>query len=132
MEWSSCLVCWWSVLWEQLSGSLCTQIGNSEAAARAKDFLRNSEKLKAEIGTVKDFGNIVTGSVNFQNGKGAATLNLKVIGERKTVNATVELFLRKRRHVERKFGDHTLTRQARRSIYSTPTIQKYSIPRLIA
>ncbi len=69
------------------------QIGNSEAAARARDFLRNSEKLKAETGPVQDFGSIVTGSVNLHNGNGDATLHLKVIGDRKTVNATVDLVL---------------------------------------
>ena len=69
------------------------QIGNSEAAARAKDFLRSSDKLKAETGPVKDFGSIVTGSVNLHNGNGDATLHLKVIGDRKTVNATVDLIL---------------------------------------
>lgn len=69
------------------------QIGNSEAAARAKDFLQSSEKLKAETGPVKDFGSIVTGSVNLHNGNGDATLHLKVIGDRKTVNATVDLIL---------------------------------------
>ncbi|HEV8188077.1 MAG TPA: cytochrome c oxidase assembly factor Coa1 family protein [Pyrinomonadaceae bacterium] len=69
------------------------QIGNSEAAARAKDFLRSSEKLKAETGPVKDFGSIVTGSVNLHNGNGDATLHLKVIGDRKTVNATVDMIL---------------------------------------
>lgn len=69
------------------------QIGNSEAAAKAKDFLRSSEKLKVETGPVKDFGSIITGSVNFHNGNGDATLNLKVIGDRKTVNATVNLVL---------------------------------------
>ena len=68
-------------------------VGNSEAAARAKDFLQHSEKLKADIGEVKDFGSIVTGSVNLYNGNGQATLHLKVIGERKTVNATVDLIL---------------------------------------
>lgn len=68
-------------------------VGNSEAAARAKDFLRNNEKLKTEIGEVRDFGSIVTGSVNLASGSGQATLNLKVIGERKTVNATVDLIL---------------------------------------
>jgi Cytochrome oxidase complex assembly protein 1 len=68
-------------------------IGNSEAAAKAKDFLRSSEKLKAETGPIKDFGSIVTGSVNLHNGNGDATLHLKVIGERKTVNATVDLVL---------------------------------------
>ena len=69
------------------------QVGNSEAAAKAKDFLRNSEKLKTEIGEVKDFGSIVTGSINLSSGSGEATLNLKVIGERKTVNASVHLTL---------------------------------------
>ncbi len=69
------------------------QIGNSEAAAKAKDFLRKSEKLKTETGTVQDFGSIVTGSVTLHNGDGDATLHLKVIGDRKTVNATVDLVL---------------------------------------
>ena len=74
-------------------GFVLYQIGNSEAAVKAKDFLRNSEKLKAETGVVKDFGSIVTGSVNLHNGNGDATLNLKVIGDRKNVNATVDLVL---------------------------------------
>ena len=69
------------------------QVGNSEAAARAKDFLRKSEKLKADIGEVKDFGSIVTGSINLHTSGGDATLNLKVIGEHKTVNAKVDLVL---------------------------------------
>jgi hypothetical protein len=69
------------------------QVSNSEATARAKDFLRNSEKLKAEIGEVKDFGSIVTGSVNLHSSGGEAALNLKAIGDRKTVNTTVRLVL---------------------------------------
>lgn len=66
-------------------------VGNSEAAVKAKDFLRNNDKLADDIGEVKDFGSIVTGSVNVANNNGEATLNLKVIGERKTVNASVDL-----------------------------------------
>jgi len=66
-------------------------VGNSEAAAKAKDFLRTNDKLTNDIGEVKDFGSIVTGSVNVANNSGEATLNLKVIGERKTVNASVDL-----------------------------------------
>ena len=66
-------------------------VGNSEAAARAKDFLRTNDKLKTDIGEVTDFGSIITGSVNVDNNNGKATLNLKVIGERKTVNASVDL-----------------------------------------
>jgi hypothetical protein len=69
------------------------QVGNSEAADTARDFLRNSDKLKVETGEIKDFGNIITGSVNLHNGNGEATLKLKVIGERNTVNATVQLAL---------------------------------------
>lgn len=72
------------------------QLSHSEAAARGRDFLRKNEALTADIGTVKDFGSIVTGNVSFHNNTGAATLNFKVIGERKTVNATVELVLSNR------------------------------------
>jgi cytochrome oxidase complex assembly protein 1 len=67
------------------------QVANSQATAKAKDFLRSSEKLKTDIGTVKDFGSIVTGSVEIADGNGQATLHLKVIGERETVNAAVQL-----------------------------------------
>jgi Cytochrome oxidase complex assembly protein 1 len=74
-------------------GVFLYQFGNSEAALKAKDFLRSSEKLKSETGEVKDFGSIVTGSVSIGNGSGEATVNLKVIGERKTVNASVHLLL---------------------------------------
>ena len=69
------------------------QVGNSEAARRSKDFLRANEKLKQDIGEVKDFGSIVTGSISLSGGSGNATVNLKVIGERKTVNASVGLVL---------------------------------------
>jgi hypothetical protein len=69
-------------------------VGNSDAAMTAKDFLRNNERLKKEIGEVKDFGTFVSGSVNIHNSNGDATLSLKVIGERRTVNATVDLIYR--------------------------------------
>jgi len=68
-------------------------VGNSEAAARAKDYLRSNEKLKTEIGEVTDFGSIITGNIRLHNGSGEAQLNLKVIGARQTVNATVDLVL---------------------------------------
>jgi len=79
-----------------IAGFALYSIGNSEAASRARVFLRGNEKLQADIGPVKDFGNIVTGNVSLNNGTGAATLHLKVIGERQNVNATVELLLRNR------------------------------------
>jgi len=68
-------------------------VSNSESAEKAKDFLRKSEKLKQDIGEVKDFGNIVTASINERNGNSEVTLKMKVIGERKTVNANVDLML---------------------------------------
>ena len=71
-------------------------MNHSEAAARGRDFLRNNETLRADIGEVKDFGSIVSGQINFHNNTGAAILNFKVIGERKTVNAKVQLLLRNR------------------------------------
>jgi len=69
-------------------------MGNSEAAETARTFLRNNEALKRDIGEVKDFGWLVSGNINTANGDGAAQLHLKVIGERKEVNATVELIYR--------------------------------------
>ncbi len=69
-------------------------IGTSEAAETARTYLRNNETLKQDVGEVKDFGSIVTGQVNYQNAGGEATLHFKVIGEKKTVNATVDLSYR--------------------------------------
>jgi hypothetical protein len=72
-------------------------IGNSEAAEAARTYLRNNEMLKRDIGEVKDFGSLITGSINVQNTDGEATLRLKVIGEKRTVNATVNLSYRNNR-----------------------------------
>jgi Cytochrome oxidase complex assembly protein 1 len=69
-------------------------IGHSEAAITAKDFLKNNQKLKEDIGEIKDFGSFVTGNINVHNDNGDATLNIKVIGERKTVNASVDMVYR--------------------------------------
>jgi ABC-type lipoprotein release transport system permease subunit len=73
-------------------------IGNSEAADTARTYLRNDEQLKQDIGEVKDFGSFVTGQVNVHNTDGEASLHFKVIGERKTVNATVDLSYRSNRN----------------------------------
>ena len=73
-------------------------IGNSEAADAARTYLRTNETLKRDIGEVKDFGSFVTGNINVQNQNGEASLKLKVYGERKTVNATVDLSYRDNRH----------------------------------
>jgi hypothetical protein len=69
-------------------------IGNSDAANVSKEFLKKNERLKQDIGEVKDFGKFITGNVNLSNGDGHAELNIKVIGERKEVNAAVELVFR--------------------------------------
>jgi hypothetical protein len=69
-------------------------IGNSQAADTARAYLKTNEELKRDIGEVKDFGSFVTGNINTENQNGEATLNLKVYGERKTVNATVSLAYR--------------------------------------
>ena len=73
-------------------------IGNSEAAEAARTYLRNNEQLKQDIGEVKDFGSFVTGQVNVHNTDGEATLHFKVIGEKKVVNATVDLSYRSSRN----------------------------------
>jgi cytochrome oxidase complex assembly protein 1 len=72
-------------------GIVFYKINNSDAAQVSKDFLKNNERLKQDIGEVKDFGKFTTGNISIDNGNGTAELNIKVIGERKTVNASVEL-----------------------------------------
>jgi hypothetical protein len=69
-------------------------IGSSEAAAASRTYLRNNQALKQDIGEVKDFGSFITGNVNVANGDGEATLYLKVIGEKRNVNARVDLSYR--------------------------------------
>ena len=73
---------------------LFSAIGNSEAAEASRTYLRTNETLKRDIGEVKDFGSFVTGNINVQNQNGEATINIKVYGERKNVNATVSLAYR--------------------------------------
>lgn len=68
-------------------------VKNSESAEKAQDFLRKNEKLKQDIGEVKDFGNLVMASINDRDGNTEVTMKLKVYGERKTVNASVDLML---------------------------------------
>ena len=75
-------------------GAVFYGISNSDAARVSKEFLKSNERLKQDIGEVQDFGSFVTGNVNISNGDGTAELSIKVIGERKTVNATVELVFR--------------------------------------
>jgi len=69
-------------------------IGSSEAAEASRTYLRNNQALKHDIGEVKDFGSFITGNVNVANGDGEATLYLKVIGEKRNVNARVDLSYR--------------------------------------
>jgi glutamate/tyrosine decarboxylase-like PLP-dependent enzyme len=73
-------------------------IGTSEAADTARTYLRSNEKLKQDIGEVKDFGWLITGNINVSSGDGVATLYIKVIGEKRTVNARVDLSYRSNRN----------------------------------
>jgi hypothetical protein len=72
-------------------------IGTSDAAETARAYLRSNQVLKQDIGEVKDFGSFVTGSINANNGDGEATLYIKVIGEKRNVNARVDLSYRNNR-----------------------------------
>lgn len=75
-------------------GTVFYSIGNSDAAAVAKEYLKTNATLTRDIGEVKDFGSFITGNINVHNANGEATLFLKVKGERQTVNATVSLMYR--------------------------------------
>jgi hypothetical protein len=73
------------------------KINNSEAADTARTFLRSNEILKRDIGEVKDFGSFIPFNISAQNADGEATLHIKVIGEKRTVNAMVQLSYRSNR-----------------------------------
>jgi thioredoxin 1 len=72
-------------------------LDHSDAAQTAKTFLRQNEKLKRDIGEVRDFGYFTTGNINSKSALGDAELHLKTIGAQKTVNATVMLSTREGR-----------------------------------
>lgn len=72
-------------------------ISHSEAADTARAYLRSNERLKQDIGEVKDFGWLVTGNINVTNGDGVATLYLKAIGEKGDANTRVDLAFRSNR-----------------------------------
>jgi thioredoxin 1 len=80
-----------------VAGFVFYNIGTSEAAETAKKFLRANDKLKADIGEVRDFGFFVTGNINTRGGAGNAVLSLKTVGANKTVNAQVEMVYRSER-----------------------------------
>ena len=70
-------------------GVVFYSIGSSEAAETAKTFLKQNERLKRDIGEVRDFGYFPSGQIKTHGAAGNASLTLKTIGEKKTVNATV-------------------------------------------
>lgn len=78
-----------------IAGIVFYSISHSDAAATARDYLRRNEKLKREIGEVKDFGWLVSGSLNTQDADGDARLKLKAIGERRSVDVQVDLAYRR-------------------------------------
>ncbi|HEX8070789.1 MAG TPA: cytochrome c oxidase assembly factor Coa1 family protein [Pyrinomonadaceae bacterium] len=75
-------------------GTAFYTLGHSEAAQTARAYLRTNEKLRADVGDVRDFGWLVTGNVNVQNTDGDAELRLKVIGARRSAPAAVRLAYR--------------------------------------
>ncbi|HEX8473308.1 MAG TPA: cytochrome c oxidase assembly factor Coa1 family protein [Pyrinomonadaceae bacterium] len=77
-----------------VAGVVFYAVANSDAAETAKDFLRRDETLKADIGEVRDFGYFVTGKLHVNSPDGDATIELKVVGARRTTNATVHLVYR--------------------------------------
>jgi thiol-disulfide isomerase/thioredoxin len=69
-------------------------LDRSAAAQTAKTFLRQNERLKQEIGGVRDFGYFTTGNIGSAGAPGNAELRLKTIGANRTVNTTVLLSTR--------------------------------------
>ncbi|WP_428740447.1 RDD family protein [Tenacibaculum sp.] len=64
---------------------------NSDAYKVAISEIEQNEEIISEIGGIKDYGMMPTGSVNISNGYGEAQLSIKVIGNEKDLNIGVYL-----------------------------------------
>lgn len=64
---------------------------NSDAYKVAISEIEQNEEIISEIGGIKDYGMMPTGSVNISNGYGEAQMNIKVIGNEKDLNVGVYL-----------------------------------------
>lgn len=72
-------------------------IYKSDAAETGRQFLVKNDKLKQDIGEVKEFSRFITGHVRSRADAGQAALTFTVIGERKTVTATVSMITKDNR-----------------------------------
>ena len=61
------------------------------AAEAAKDYLRKSSVVQAQLGAVKEFGRFPSGTESIINGEGSAHFFMTVKGERKEGRAEIEL-----------------------------------------
>jgi hypothetical protein len=61
------------------------------AAEAAKDYLRKNPVVQAQLGAVKDFGGLPSGTESIINGEGSAHFFMTVRGERKEGRAEIEL-----------------------------------------
>ena len=80
-----------------IGGIAYYSLHRSDAAETAREFLRTNEKLKQDIGVVKDFSRFISGRVSQDTSGGQADLTIKVYGERSTVTATVTLISKENR-----------------------------------
>lgn len=113
-----------------IAGFAWYSVSHSEAAERGRDFLRRNEKLQADIGPVKEFGSVVYGGFRINNNVSTATLDFKVIGERKTVKATVNLTLSNRVWIVT--SSSYVNSSGQKVELLNPYESKISIPRLVA
>ncbi len=66
-------------------------VKSSDAYKVAVREIEQNEEILTEIGGIKEYGMMPTGSVNISNGYGEAQLNIKVIGNEKDLNVGVYL-----------------------------------------
>ena len=66
---------------------------NSDAYKVAVKEIESNEQIVTEIGGIKGYGMMPSGSINISNGRGQAQLEIKVLGNSKDVNVNVYFFL---------------------------------------
>jgi hypothetical protein len=110
-----------------LLGILEYSINQSDAAEAGRVYLRGNQRLKDEIGEVKDFGSLITGHLRSKPNVGQAGLSFKVYGERKTVNATVSMIAKDGR-TWRVTGAEYINDQGRKIILFDPYAKDPNAP----
>ena len=74
-----------------LSVFVIAKIKSSEPYHKSKEFIENNEDIKQDLGSIKGYGLLASGSVDEIETNGTATLSFQVKGESKNAQIQINL-----------------------------------------